>query len=516
MEDRIYIAQEAEAYTPQPILPTPAPPISLMPPPQPQYEEEEAEPLPRIIILEAEDYISYKGYAFTVSVGFSSHPLNFHVGQEVDAAVAMETINNIVDMFDLLYELFPGQPAIDYFITTEPNNGLSRHVNYNFYEDPTIGFITYLYFSQNLYYPLPWWLCIGLEHYLQSNEEVSLLTVEELTATLRPQSNAMPFGDAWFIPALAPRNPSGDIGDIGYTLVKSWSQADVLYDMIREAQTDAYRFILSFNEYKNGLLQSSDLPATQVLYRFGDFKVITSQGGYIFIDDDYEWTLARVNSFIRYMDDAIMFIRDYFQITNPYRIPVTLYPFGVINVPDSIAELAYAFGWDAPDVNFVTNDEIILASTSRFGTWAIPHEVAHILLFREFPAYRPPTWMVEGMAVLGEILFRDAFTGTRTYRFNVPTVANIDALARNSSGHILPLHYGEDTFGRDMWTYDEAGSFVLYLYNNFGIETLLAMYKSNNYNQFEIAKEIFGASLDDLLLSWRRFLWPTGEPADWW
>jgi len=89
-------------------------------------------------------------------------------------------------------------------------------------------------------------------------------------------------------------------------------------------------------------------------------------------------------------------------------------------------------------------------------------------------------------------------------------------LARNSSGHLLPLLDNEYMFGRDRWTYDEAGSFTFYLYNRFGMEYLLALYLSDNYNQLEIAYDIFGIELTDLMYSWRGFLWPSGEPEDWW
>jgi len=124
--------------------------------------------------------------------------------------------------------------------------------------------------------------------------------------------------------------------------------------------------------------------------------------------------------------------------------------------------------------------------------------------------------MSEGMAVLGELLFRDAFEGAKPYRFTVPRLSNIDAMSRNGGGHSLPFFYGEATFGRENWTYDDAGSFVLYLYNNFGIEALLKMYKSDNCSQFEMALEIFGQELDELIYRWRRSLWSGNEPVGWW
>ena len=490
------------------------PPVSLMPPPQ---QSVVSEPVPRFNMLEAEYYIAQQGYAFTVFVGFGEHRLSFHIADDIDIDYAMQTIENIVDVFDIAHEFFTGWPYFDYFIVAGPTDILGRRIYYGFASDPGGGgLLTYLYFTQSLRYQLPKWLSIGLEGYMLNCDDVNLLSNEELSELLQVGSAIPPFGDAWFVPTLMPQGATLEIRDISYTIVRRWSNAGTLYDLVRLAQSDTRAFATSANSYIAALKGSTTVSTLQFMYRFGDFKVVTRHGGYIFVDDNYEWTWARVESFVNYIEAAIEFIRDYFQITNTDHIRVTIYPFGVINVPESIASLAYAFGWDAPDVNFVTNDEIVLASTSRFGTWAISHEAAHILLFREFPGYNPPTWMVEGMAVLGELLFRDAFDGTRTYRFSVPSVANIDSLSRNGGGHSLPLHYNEATFGRENWTYDDAGSFVLYLYNNFGIEVLLEMYRSDNYSQFEMALELFGKELEELISSWRGFLWPNGEPEGWW
>ena len=478
-----------------------------------------SEPQPRFVVREAEYCIALQGYVLTVFVEFGEYRLSFHVADDVDINYAMPTITNIVDVFDIAYESFAGWPFLDYFIISGPNNILYRQIYYNFASEPAAGLITYLYFAQILRDPLPVWLCIGLEGYMLGCDEVSILSSVDLAALLQQGTAVPPFGDAWFVPALLPAGAgvaTSEIHDISYTIVRRWSDAGTLYDLIRLAQTDTHAFAATVNAYISAIIDSTKVSPLQFMYRFGDFKVITEHGGYIFVDDNYNWTWPRVISFVEYMDAAIKFIREYFHIRDTEHIPVTLYPFGVLNVPDSIAGMAYAFGWDAPDVNFVTNDEIVLASTSRFGTWAMSHEVTHILLFRDFLGYNPPTWMVEGMAVLGELLFRNAFEGIRTYRFSVPTVSNIDTLARNGAGHSLPFHYSEANFGRDNWTYDDAGSFMLYLYNSFGIEALLAMYRSDNYTQFEMALELFGMELEELIYSWRGFLWPNGEPAGWW
>lgn len=519
LEEEVYAAVE---YTPQNIsqVPPSQPPMLVPPPPQPPIIDEHLplidEPIPRIVMLEAEESYVHRGYNYTVFVEFNEQRLSFHIAEDANVDYAILTISHAVDLFDLAHEHFPGLPSSTYFIGGQQSSVLHQQIYHNIADEPINGFFTYLYFSQSNMYPLPWWLCIGLEAYLLDCDDVNFLGNVELAAALQTGAGVSPFGDAWFVSYLTPRGPSEDVRDIAYSIVRSWSGANTLYDLIRLAQSDTHAFAIRFNEYIAGLTNTTNLPSFQLLYQFGDFNIITQQASYVFISDNYDWSWPRVDSFILYMDSAIKFVRDYFHITNSDRFQVTLYPFGVLNVPSSIAELAYLFGWDAPDVNFVTNDEIMLASTSRFGTWAIPHEAAHILLFREFPGYRPATWMVEGIAVLGELLFRDAFDGPRNYRFSVPTLANINTLARNSAGHILPFLDGEDTFGRDIWTYDEAGSFVLYLYNNFGIEALLEMYRSDNYNQFERALDIFGIELNDLIKSWRGFLWPNGEPEGWW
>ena len=506
------IAQPGDfVYVPAPTPnPTPAP----MPVPQPPAEEIEEEPQPRIITLAAEGYYVEHGFEYTVFVGFGDFTLSFHIEYGLDMGYAMETVYSIVDLFDLVDESFPGWPFFDYFVVAEDGNMHYRHINYNFASEPEQGFITHMFFSQVMRYSLPWWLCIGLEAYLLECTDVTMLNDDELAEVFN--ATGVPFGDAWFVPTLAPRSLDHEVSDIAYTLVRNWSENEVLYEFIRLAQGDTHGFVIHLNEYIADLTDAEQGTPLQFKYKQGDFTVVTEHGGYIFIDNDYEWTWARIESFVVHMESSIEFIREHFHITNTERISVTLYPFGVINVPASIVDLADILGWDAPDVNFVTNDEIILASTSRFGTWAMPHEVTHIMLFREFPAYRPATWMVEGMAVLGEILFRDYFDGIRTYRFNVPTTSNINTLARNSSGHVLPISYYEYTFGKDRWTYDEAGSFVFYLYNRFGMEPLLVLYQSNNETQFEIALDVFGEELDDLIKSWRRALWPGGEPRDWW
>jgi len=498
----------AEEYIPQPEVRDPHT-TALLPPPQVVEEEP---PPPRVVVQDAVYYIAYRGYDTTVYVQFEEQQLRFHIAEDVYGLYAMDAVYSIIEMFDLFNESFDAGPLSDYYIVSEPGNILYRQIYYNI--EPVAGFFASLYFNHSARYPLPWWLCVGLEAYLTNCSNASY--IDNLALVLQPGAGASPFGDSWFVSSLRPRNPLAEMSDIAYSIIRAWSQSEILYDQIRLAQTDAQAFASSISEFIAELTEINTTPPLQVLYRFSDFIVATEYGRYIFVTYDYEWNWPRVESFVVYMESAIEFIREYFHITNTDSIRVTLYPFGVINVPENIAEMAYAFGWDAPEVNFVTNDEIILASTSRFGTWAISHEVAHIMLFREFPGYRPHTLMLEGMAILGELLFRDTFEGHRNYRFSVPMVSNINTLARSSAGHILPLLYNENSFGREVWTYDEAGSFFLYLYNNFGIEPLLGLYQSNNNNKQEIAYELFGAELEYLMNSWRDFLWPGGEPEGWW
>ena len=365
--------------------------------------------------------------------------------------------------------------------------------------------------------PLPKWLHIGLDNYTNGGEDASPLSNEDLAVWLRQGEGGVAFGDAWFVPSLRPRGVTDEeILNASYTLVRRWSQAGKLYDLIELAHEDTRAFKQDFSAYIAALTGEAAGLDMHIMYHGGDFEVLSSNGSYIFMDDGHLWTQERIISFVEYMDAAIEFVRYRFTMGNTDNIRVTLYPFGVVNIPDAIAEMADAFEWDAPNVNFVSGDEITLAGTARFGPWAISHEVAHILLFREFPMYRPPIWVCEGMAMLGEMLFRDEFEGTRPYRVNVPLVSNIDNLARRGDGHTLPLDDGYEDFGRNSWTYDDAGSFVLYLYRRFGIEALLQMFTSDNYSQFDMAHDIFGRELEELMNSWREFLWPDGEPDGWW
>jgi len=504
--DEIYVVIQPD-NTPMP-TPLPAPPMAK---PHPPIEEE---PTPRFTTLAANEYYVNQGFDNTVFVAFGDFQLSFHIEYGLDIEYAMNTVYGIVELFDLINDKFPGWPFFDYFLVSGSGDIQNRHINYDFFEDPINGTITSMFFTQMLRHPLPWWISIGLEAYLLESSSVNLLSSDDLKQVLT--STNVPFGDAWFVPSLVPQGLSSNINDIAYTLISTWSQDQVLYDYVRLAQSDTHSFAIKLNDYISTITEAEVHTPLQFKYQFGDFKVITMYAGYVFVDDEYSWTWARVYDFVQYMEEAIGFVRTYFNITNMDQIHVTLYPFGVINIPASIVDLAYILGWDAPDVNFVTNDEIILASTSRLGTWAIAHEVTHLMLFREFPANRPATWMVEGMAVLGEILFRDHFEGERNYRFNVPTTGNINTLARDGSGHRLPIEYDEYDFGRDGWTYDEVGSFVFYLYNRFGMEPLLEMYQSSNDNQFEIALDIFDEELMDLINSWRASLWPNGEPRGWW
>jgi len=502
-ETLIYEGYTTHAYVPVPPV-APIPPVNEPVAPLP-------EPTPRVTVREADVHMLTRGYAYSVFVRYAENYAVFHVADEIEMHQAYETIYNLIDMFDILWGYFPVSMTFAYFIEAEPGNIFERQIYYNL--DFDSGVITLLYFSQIYPYMLPRWLSVGLEHYL-IGDGVNFLDDANLYESL--QSHYSPFGDAWFIPSLVPDNPHTHTHDIAYTIVRRWSDAGVLNDFVRLAQENPVAFARNTNEYLTNLTDGIPLYPMQFLCLFGNFKVLTNQGGYIFVDDNYEWTWARVSDFIMYMDAAIEFIRDYFYISDSSRIKVTLYPFGVINVPDSIAHLADVFGWDAPDVNFATYHEIILASTSRFGTWAIAHEAVHLFLFREFRRYNPPTWLVEGMAVLGELLFREAFDGTLTYNFRVPTVSNINALSKGGAGHSLPFRYGESDFGRDAWTYDDAGSFMLYLYNRFGIDLLLELYRADNYSQFELAYILFGVELTDLMDSWRRYLWPSQEPEGWW
>jgi len=474
--------------------------------PQPIVTQE-----PRFVRHTASEQISAQGYNYTVFVTFNDVYLAVHVSKEVDIEDAMPTIEHIVKLFDLAYENLPGRPPSYLFIEPEPSDASKRQIYYNFVAMPVDGYVANLYFDQG--YQLPLWLQLGLEAYLTNCDDVTPLLDNELETLFQPSANTTPFGDAWFVPSLAPRNLPYEMRDIAYSVVRRWSEAQVLYKLVGLAQSDTHAFAVAFMSM---FLADSSQPVWQFVYTSGDIEVITACGYYVFVCDNYEWTWTRITSFVYYMEASIEFIRDTFMITCTRRIPITLYPFGVVNIPESITWMAYTFGWDAPDVNFVTNDEVILASTSVFGTWAVAHEVAHIALFREFAGYHPHTWLVEGMAVLGELLFRDAFTGTRPYSLPVPLVSTIDNLARNRSGHILPIAYYREMFGREHWTYDEIGSFMLYMYRRFGMYPLLTMYRSDNYNMFEIAYDVFGYELTDLMLSWRNYLWPNGEPIGWW
>jgi len=478
-----------------------------------------------------------------------------------------EAPEDIVDSMSRV-QIIPGESSGDYhvvlldFVDMQLRFDVAADIDVN-PENLTHNLANLLFSSNTGGYNMPMWLCIGLEIYFSAREqtqetneaqvpnevqqtidvqqaseaqllneiqqaseaqllneiqqanEPAFLTRDQLALMLNATEGTAPFGDAWLIPEMKPSDSLFGLNDISYSLVRGWSDAQLLAEFVQLAQTDIHSFRLRFGEYVNALTNSNQ-HQWLILYQGSNLKVLTNQGSYIFVCDGHRWTWPRVDSFVQYMDSATEFIRKYFHITNTDSIRVNLYPFGVINIPASIAEIADAFGWDASDVNFVAYDEITLAGTSSHGTWAMSHEVAHLLLFREFPHYHPHTWLVEGMAVLGELLFRDSFEGYMNYRFTVPTLANINTLARNATGHSLPLYYGEYTFGNYRWTYDQVGSFMLYLYNRFGIEALLELYQSDNYSQFEIAYDLFSISLADLINSWRGFLWPEGEPEGWW
>jgi len=472
-----------------------------------------AELFPRVTVLSAEGYFAMKGYPYTAFVEFGQGALNFHLASDVDIGYAQLAIASIMEVFDAAYEFFPDRHFSDFFFVADSGNIPERRVNYRFAATPDKGVLAYLYFLGP--YPIPMWLALGLENYLMAGDGAPLSN-ECLIIWLQQDTGAPP-GDAWLFSALGPCDITrNDVLSAAYTFVRRWSHAGELYDIVRLAQTNARTFAGTFADYIIELTGDSAVSDAFFLYRFGDFKVMTEHGSYIFIGEDYVWTWARVTSFVEYMDAAIEYVSYRFPVGYSDNIRVTLYPFGVSSIPDAIAYMADAFDWDATDVNFVANDKITLASTARLGPWAMSHEVVHILLFRAFPGHRPATWMLEGMAVLGELMFRDAFQGARPYRFNVPQLSNIDTMSRGGNGHILPFFCGEDTFGRESWTYDDAGSFVLYLYNNFGIEALLEMYISDNYSQFDMAIEIFGRELSELMYSWREFLWPNGEPVGWW
>ena len=498
---------------------TPMPPALSAPPVQALLQAPRppavVEPLPRVNILDAEYHLASKGYPLTAFVEFGEGQLRFHMAEGVDVGLAQLTIVSIMEVFDAAYELFPGGYFYDYFLVADCGNIPNRRISYSFAEAPCRVAIVYLYFARQ--HPLPMWLCMGLENYIMGGGNASPLSNEDLAMWLGQGAGVASFGDAWLVPLMGPRDiTQDDMRNAAYTLVRQWSQAGELYDIVRLAQGDMRAFAAYFGAYTERLVGSDAGSDLYFLYRFGSFEVITALGNYVFVNDSHVWTWATVSSYVGYMDAAIEFVRYRFLISNTDSVRVTLYPFDVANIPDAIAEMAYMFEWDALDVNFVSGDEVTLVNVSRFGPWAISHEVAHILLFREFGWHRPSAWLCEGMAMLGEMLFRDDFEGARPYRFTVPLLTNIDAMSRGGRGHILPFLGDDTTFGRDSWTYDDAGSFVLYLYNGYGIEALLEMFRSDSYSQLDMAVEIFGRELDELMYNWREFLWPNGEPAGWW
>ncbi|MCL2188702.1 MAG: hypothetical protein FWC16_05405 [Defluviitaleaceae bacterium] len=356
---------------------------------------------------------------------------------------------------------------------------------------------------------IPMWFASGLEDYFLQSTCVSYIEALELTQWLYAHPH---FGDIWFVRRFNEPEAIEMARNIAYTLVRRWSSAGILFDMAEALVYSRYALEDALASYIKTLTQHNlDAPGRLFFYHFGDFEVSTPQGIYFF---KTRLTLSReeLYEYIEYMDAGSIFTRDLFQVGDERKAVTHIHPgfipFDFYRIPNTEHRNFLRYGF----------------AIGNIAVWPMGwranhvHEIVHVYLDR---VGFPPVWLVEGMAMMGEVKWR-------YYEYNPLPTTNprsslLDELVVQNRMRSplwgISRHYPESIFQ----TYQQSGSFVTFLYHNFGMEKLLALYAAVSHygNSAPHVYTIFGYTLDDLIDDWQRHLVSTAHNfvntmGDWW
>jgi len=479
-------------------------------------------PPPRISFTEASESLQNQGYA-TVGLTYFAYgrPMRFNIAYDACSQAAEDTIEHMADTFASLYYILPGFRMATFFMEADIDNAnVRRRYIYHDFSQDFHGLATYLFFMQPHRYALPAWLASGIEDYVNN----SGTQIDDLAAWLT--TNACPtrplFGDAFFIPSFNLYPNHDTVRAVAYTIVRQLSDAGELWDWVDLAQSDRYEFTTQSNAFFEELSGVSHENAKDFFYHFGTFEIWTEHGQYFYVWHGYDWPWEQVQRYNEYMDFSIQFVREWLDWHEPERVKVELNPFNGQN-SEYIMTFLLAERWDEALVDYGNfgGANLAIVTHARDGLWALTHEVIHAIHSLKNAA--APTWVIEGLAMAGEAVFRQRYyefvRSLDVYDFDMVTTPEwLRLYTLVAASHPFFFVRGtEQTFGKYEWGYEDSGSFVLFLYENFDHEQFL-YYVANTgiWNQVDVFYRTFGTTIEEALYEWRNYLWPCGEPDGWW
>jgi len=489
--------------------------------------------LPYVTFTEAPDSLQQRGYPMIGVAYFREDDglsLRFNIADGVSLDIAEAAIQHMASAFSRAHQAFPSHPSR--IITTfslehdiDSANVRRRYIYHDLSMERFHGLATYLYFLQPNRYTLPAWLSSGIEDYLLESNDAEAMEKDDLILWLQSNvSTEKPlFGDAYFAGSFNFYHDSGAIRDIAYTVVRILSDDGVLWDWVRLAQTDRDAFSKQANAFFESLIGNTHEVKNNFFYHFGSIEIWTPYGMYNYIEHGYAWPWEQVNAFNRYMDASILFVRNWLEFDEPGRVTVELNPFcsqnsEFIRIFQSDAD---RFGEDWELYGNFGMPGIAILTNASYGLYILTHEVVHAIHLQI--AEVTPVWITEGLAMAGESLFRERYFDFIDYLqvYDFYYAITLDCLhfyTLLAEGFYFLFTMGtEPTFGRTQWTYEDAGSFIVYLYRNFPAEQFLYFISNATVrNQRNLAYNIFGKPLEDIMYEWRKYLWPCGEPYGWW
>ena len=504
----------------------------IFPTDKPSFTADDAVPhtlLGHVTFTEAPDTLLQRGYT-TVATAYYRYdgglPIRFNIAEGICPGIAEYSLGRMVSVFQLLRKKHPAHVMTTFFIEYHIDNAnvRRRYIYNNLSMERFNGLATYLYFLQPNRYTLPAWLASGIEDYLLQPAEAAAMTRDDLALWLQiNKAPGMPlFGDAFFVGSFGFYD-AAVVRNIAYTTVRLLSEEGVLWDWVSLALADREGFIQKANGFFRSLAGSSHEVTTNFFYHFGTVEIWTPYGIYNYIAHGYDWPWEQVQGYNKYMDAAILFVREWLEFDEPGRITVELNPFSSRNTNYPVifqtamithGEVLGLYG------NFGYSGKVLLTNAS-YGLYVLTHEIVHAIHLQITNA--APAWVTEGLAVAGESLFRqryyDFIENLQVYHLHYSrTLDSIHLFVLIAEGLDFFFRMGtEPTFGRLDWTYEDAGSFFTFLYRNYSRRQFLYFISNaTSWNQHDLAYNTFGKTLEEIMYDWRNYLWPCGEPEGWW
>lgn len=367
---------------------------------------------------------------------------------------------------------------------------------------------------------LPLWICGGISNW-KMNEGRVYLSNEQIEDWFQSNNERgwTPFGDAWFTPYMS--NTGGDIEgafNVAYTLVLQLYEKNALV------------------EWDEALLGSLPLSLSTCLQN----PIFTAKSPYILVAETpyaryhfntMAWTFLEIRDKISLFDRCIIFVSDFLEIT--LDSPLEIYFLAKEEQPMVPPIAAGRVNIETGNIYIYRHEEPENNVLEYFYAYILAHEITHMLLFNEFgftellPGMAKDSRdiqaiLAEGMAEFVAYSFIQYLGGN--YRYVMidhelkmemlvlsDTASLLDAIAYfevtgfefiEGWRRRLPLMFGEASdFLSEHDTYAQAGSFVQFLYNRYGLSNLLMVY--DDYRRVE---EMFEMNWNELAELWQNHL----------